>query len=202
MPSYWTPRWVPHAQPKGPVTVDVQWAFTALTADTSPRVIRESIHKRFSEKVASLKLTVLIDRTIGRTIYPWHVRLYRLTRGAIGHRSPVGPMLILEIRGRKSGLARSVTLLYYEKAGIYYVVASNGGRPQHPEWLLNVRAQPEVRVQVGARTFSARARVVASTDEPMMWDELVRHYGGWGDYQQLTDRTISFVELVPTATTC
>jgi F420H(2)-dependent quinone reductase len=145
-----------------------------------------------------LKLTVAIDRTIGRTIYPWHVALYRLTRGFIGHKSPVGPMLILDVRGRKSGLKRSKTLLYYEKTNVYYVVASNGGRPEHPVWLLNVRADPDVSVQVGARKFDARARVIPSTDDPELWSELVRFYGGWGDYQKLTDRTIVIVELVPT----
>ena len=145
-----------------------------------------------------MKLTVAIDRSIGRTIYRWHVHLYRLTRGFIGHKSPVGPMLILEAFGRKSGLTRSVTLLYYEKNHSYYVVASNGGRPGHPEWLLNVRAQPEVTVQVGPRSFVAIARAIPSTDDPALWNELVKHYRGWGDYQKLTDRTISFVELVPT----
>ena len=145
-----------------------------------------------------MKLTVAIDRTVGRTIYRWHVRLYRLTRGFIGHKSPVGPMLILETRGRKSGLARSVTLLFHEKDGHYYVVASNGGRPGHPEWLLNVRQNREVSVQVGANKFAARARAVPSTDEPALWNELVNHYGGWGVYQTMTDRTISFVELAPT----
>jgi deazaflavin-dependent oxidoreductase (nitroreductase family) len=148
-----------------------------------------------------LKLTVAIDRTVGRTIYRWHVHLYRLTRGFIGHKSPVGPMLILETRGRKSGLTRAVTLLYYEKDHNYYVVASNGGRPEHPVWLLNVRQNPDVTVQVGANKFAAIARAVPSTDEPDRWNELVNHYGGWGDYQQLTDRTIWFVELVPTTRT-
>jgi deazaflavin-dependent oxidoreductase (nitroreductase family) len=145
-----------------------------------------------------LKLTVAIDRTIGRTIYPWHVALYRLTRGFIGHRSPVGPMLILEVRGRRSGLKRSKTLLYFEKAGVYYVVASNGGRPEHPQWLFNVRANPDVSVQVRAKKFEAQARVIASTDQPDIWRELVGFYGGWGDYQKLTNRTIYFVELVST----
>jgi F420H(2)-dependent quinone reductase len=145
----------------------------------------------------TLKLTVAIDRSIGRTIYRWHVHLYRLTRGHIGHKSPVGPMLILETRGRKSGLPRSVTLLYYEKDHHYFVVASNGGRAEHPEWLLNVRENPVVNVQVGSRRFGATARATLSTDDPIRWNELVRHYSGWGDYQQLTDRTISFVELVP-----
>jgi len=107
-------------------------------------------------------------------------------------------MLILETCGRKSGLSRSVTLLHYEKDRLYYVVASNGGRPGHPEWLLNVRQNPDVTVQVGANKFAARARAVPSTDEPVLWNELVNHYGGWGDYRKMTDRTISFVELTPT----
>jgi deazaflavin-dependent oxidoreductase (nitroreductase family) len=145
-----------------------------------------------------VKLTVAIDRTVGRTIYRWHVFLYRRTHGVIGHKSPVGPMLLLETRGRKSGQTRSVTLLYYQKGGILYVVASNGGRPGHPEWLLNVRAHPEVTVQVGASRFTAVAREIPSADDPALWDELVRHYHGWADYQLLTDRTISAVELTPT----
>jgi deazaflavin-dependent oxidoreductase (nitroreductase family) len=144
-----------------------------------------------------MKLTVAIDRTVGRTIYRWHVRLYRLTRGLIGHKSPVGPILILETHGRRSGLARSVTLLYYEKDGNYYVVASNGGRSGHPEWLLNVRQNSDVTVQVGAIKFQARARAVPSTDAPEVWNELVAFYSGWGDYQKLTGRTIYFVELAP-----
>lgn len=143
-----------------------------------------------------MKFTVAIDRTIGRTLYRWHVRLYRLTRGVIGHKSPLGPMLILETRGRKSGLTRSVTLLYYEKGNVFYVVASNGGRPRHPEWLLNLKQNPEVTVQIGVKRFSALAQATSSADETEMWTELVRHYGGWADYQKLTDRTISFVELV------
>ena len=144
-----------------------------------------------------MKLTVAIDRSIGRTIYRWHLHLYRLSRGVIGHKSPAGPMLILETRGRTSGLTRSVTLLYYEKDHHYFVVGSNGGRPGHPEWLLNIRHRPDVAVQVGARRFEAYARAVPSMDEPATWNELVNHYRGWGEYQKLTHRMISFVELVP-----
>ena len=142
-----------------------------------------------------MKLTVAIDRTVGRTIYRWHVRLYRLTRGVIGHKSPVGPMLLLEVRGRKSGQTRSVTLLYYEKEG-----PSTSSRPT-----ADVRATPSgcstcARIRTSrskwARHDSAAvAREIPSTDDPQLWNELVRHYGGWGDYQQLTERTISAVEL-------
>jgi deazaflavin-dependent oxidoreductase (nitroreductase family) len=144
-----------------------------------------------------LKFTVAVDRTIGRTLYRWHVHLYRWTRGVIGHKSPLGPMLILETRGRKTGAMRSVTLLYYEKGDSLYVVASNGGRPGHPEWLLNLRSNPDVDVQTGAITFAAVARELPSTDYPELWRELVHYFRGWGDYQKLTDRTVSAVELDP-----
>jgi deazaflavin-dependent oxidoreductase (nitroreductase family) len=154
--------------------------------------------KILTAKEMTLKLTVAIDRSIGRTIYRWHLHLYRLSRGFIGHKSPVGPMLILETTGRRSGLTRSVTLLYYEKGDRYFVVASNGGRPRHPEWLLNVRQHPEVWAQVGALRFEAFARAVPSTDDPAIWNELVTHYRGWGEYQKLTNRILSFVELAPT----
>jgi deazaflavin-dependent oxidoreductase (nitroreductase family) len=144
-----------------------------------------------------LKFTVVLDRSIGRTLYRWHRHLYRLTRGVIGHKSPVGPMLILETCGRKSGQIRAVTLLYVEKDHVFYVVASNGARTGHPGWLLNVRAHAAVTVQVGSRRFPALAREIPAGSDPVLWSELVAHYHGWAEYQELTTRRISAVALTP-----
>ena len=148
-----------------------------------------------------MKLTVAFDRTVGRPLYRVHVRLYRLTRGLIGHRSPVGPMLIMTVKGRKSGRPRSVTLLYYEARGTFYVVGSNGGRPGHPTWLLNVRANADAHVQVGARRFDALARELTAAQRASLWPELTNFYPGWAHYETLTDRTIAVIALEPTATT-
>ncbi len=146
-----------------------------------------------------MKLTVAFDRTVGRPLYRVHVRLYRLTKGLIGHRSPVGPMLLMTVRGRKTGLARSVTLLYYAARGKYYVVGSNGGRPSHPTWVLNVRANPEVSVQVGATRFDALARELPAEERVSVWPELTSFYPGWAHYETLTNRPISVIELRPQA---
>jgi F420H(2)-dependent quinone reductase len=147
-----------------------------------------------------VKLTVAFDRTVGRPLYRVHVRLYRLTRGIIGHKSPVGPMLILMVKGRKTGQPRSVTLLYYEARGTYYVVASNGGRPEHPTWLFNVRANADVEAQAGAKKFNAVARELSSTQRAVVWHELTNFYPGWAHYETLTDRAISVIALEPTTT--
>jgi F420H(2)-dependent quinone reductase len=147
-----------------------------------------------------VKLTVAFDRTVGRPLYRVHVRLYRLTRGLIGHRSPVGPMLILTVKGRRTGQPRSVTLLYYEARGTYYVVGSNGGRPEQPTWLLNVRANPHVQVEVGAARFTALARELAADERNVMWPEVTSFYPGWAHYETLTDRAISVIALEPITT--
>jgi deazaflavin-dependent oxidoreductase (nitroreductase family) len=148
-----------------------------------------------------VKLTVAFDRTVGRPLYRVHVRLYRLTRGRIGHKSPVGPMLLMTVTGRRTGQSRSVTLLYYEARSTYYVVGSNGGRSGHPTWLLNVRANGHVRVQVGARCFDALARELPPEERASVWPELTTFYSGWAHYETLTDRTISVIALEPKVTT-
>ena len=144
-----------------------------------------------------MKLTVAFDRTVGRPLYRVHVRLYRHTRGLIGHKSPVGPMLILTLKGRKSGRPRSVTLLYYEARGTYYVVGSNGGRPEQPTWLLNVRANGDAHVQAGAKQFEAHARELPAAERVIVWPELTSFYPGWAHYETLTDRPISVIALEP-----
>lgn len=45
----------------------------------------------------------------------------------------------------------------------YVVVASNGGKPTHPTWYVNLLADPSVQVQDGAERFAARSFSARST---------------------------------------
>lgn len=88
-----------------------------------------------------------------------HVRRYEETNGEEGHDwQPGVPCLILTTKGRKSGEDRKFPLIYQEVDGDYVIVASKGGDPKHPGWYLNLQANPEVKVQVRADKFTARAR--------------------------------------------
>ena len=142
-------------------------------------------------------VTVAFDRSLGRLSYPIHVRLYRLTRGLIGHRSPAGPMLILTSTGRRSGAVRSNALLYMEHNENYYVVASNGGRASDPSWLYNVRHNPNVEVQAGAKKFNATAHELDVEERFQMWPLLTAFYPGWAHYETLTARALSVMRLEP-----
>jgi deazaflavin-dependent oxidoreductase (nitroreductase family) len=87
-----------------------------------------------------------------------HIQEYVETDGQAGHTWNGVPTLLLTTRGRKSGALRRTALIYGRDGDRYLVVASKGGAPDHPLWYLNLLADPEVSVQVGAEKFTARAR--------------------------------------------
>lgn len=100
-------------------------------------------------------------RVAGRALRTrWLVRLPILVfRGGLGFLFGQR-LLMLEHRGRKSGLPRQVVLevVAHPEAGRYVVVSGFGERAQ---WLRNVRANPQVRVSVGRyRTRPATAAIL------------------------------------------
>ena len=145
------------------------------------------------------RTAVRIDRTVGPLFYKLHRWMYRLTGGFLGQTSPVGPMLLLTTTGRKSGQARTVPLLYMEDGGRFVVVGSNGGRPEPPAWLLNLRANPQAEVQVGSQRHRVRAEILDGVARGALWERLTQFYAGWAHYQTLTERSIPAVVLKPTA---
>ena len=85
-----------------------------------------------------------------------HVRRYVETDGEVGYLWNGAPILILTTTGRKSGQESSTPLIFGRDGESYVIVASQGGRPEHPGWYLNLR-NPEVEVQVKGDRFP-RAR--------------------------------------------
>lgn len=125
-----------------------------------------------------------------------HVRRYEETDGEVGHDWEKGaPVLILTTTGRKTGQERKFPLIYQEHEGNYVVVASKGGAPQHPGWYLNLLAHPEVKVQVKADRFTARARTADDAEREALWPKMVRVWPDYEDYQRKTDRKIPLVVL-------
>ena len=139
---------------------------------------------------------MLFDRLVGRRFYRLHRRLYELTDGRIGHRSPAGPILLLTTIGRKSGKPRTTPLLYMPDADDYLVVASNGGRNEPPEWLRNLEASPDARVRAGREVHPVRGDVLWGADADVLWPSLAAFHPGWRRYQRLTEREIPIVRLV------
>lgn len=125
-----------------------------------------------------------------------HIRRYVETGGEQGHEWRPGVFtLLLTTRGRRSGKLRRTALIYGRDGDDYLVVASLGGAPQHPAWYLNLLADPEAEVQVGAETFAVRARTAGPEEKPRMWRTMVDIWPAYDDYQTRTDREIPVVVL-------
>ena len=125
-----------------------------------------------------------------------HVERYRETDGAEGHDwIEDAPVLLLTTTGRKSGQERTTPLIYGRSGDDVLLVASNGGNPKHPPWYLNLKANPEVEVQIKADVFKARARDATPEEKPEMWQTMLGHWQYYDRYQEMTEREIPVVVL-------
>ncbi|HVB52997.1 MAG TPA: nitroreductase/quinone reductase family protein [Candidatus Acidoferrales bacterium] len=137
---------------------------------------------------------------VQQTFLRFHGWAYQRTNGRIGHHMIGVPTLLLDTTGRRSGARRTNALVYAQDGVGYVVVASKGGSDQPPAWLLNLRAQPQVEIQVARARRAARAAVVerGEPEYARLW-RLVndRNHQRYDGYQTLTKRPIPLVTLTP-----
>ena len=101
------------------------------------------------------------------------------------------PVIIVTMRGNKSGKVRKIALMRVAHNGDYALVASMGGAPKHPVWYYNLKANPdEVAIQDGAEPFEARVRELTGEERAAWWGRAVAAYPPYADYQEKTDREI------------
>ena len=129
-----------------------------------------------------------------------HEKLYIATDGRVGHKMVGVPTLLMRSTGRRSGATRTNGLVYARDGDDYLVVASNGGAPKNPAWLHNVRANPEVEIQIGRERRPATARVIEQSDPDYerVWKIVnENNKDRYSAYQEKTTRPIRVVALTP-----
>lgn len=130
-----------------------------------------------------------------------NVAIYRLTRGGLGSRMAGQSVLLLHTVGRRSGRRLTTPVNYYARGADFVLVASNWGKPRHPDWYFNLLAHPETDVQVKRRTLRVHARQVLGEEREELWLWVKSLNPFYGRYQSQTGRTIPIVLLeAPRAT--
>jgi deazaflavin-dependent oxidoreductase (nitroreductase family) len=131
-----------------------------------------------------------------------HDKIYQATNGWIGHRLPgAPPSLLLHTVGAKTGQARTNSLSYARDGDDYLVVASKGGDPKSPGWYHNLKANPNVEINVGPKRFPVRARPVLPDDPDYarLWQIVnTNNANRYIAYQKKTSRPIPVVVLTAT----
>ena len=126
--------------------------------------------------------------------------LYERTNGAEGNtlRDSGLPVVIVTNVGNKTGAIRKTPLMRVRVGDTYVAVGSKGGAPQHPVWVHNLRANPDVTVRDRDQVMEMRAREVSDPEErARLWAAAAEAYPPYNDYQSKTDRTIPVFALEP-----
>jgi deazaflavin-dependent oxidoreductase (nitroreductase family) len=124
-----------------------------------------------------------------------HVRVYRETDGERGYHWRGATVLLLTTTGRRSGESRTTPLIHRTDDGRWVLVASKGGTPQNPDWFENLKADPEVTIQVKGEEVPVRASTAEGEERSRLWSLMTEVWPAYDDYQARTDREIPVVVL-------
>jgi len=104
-------------------------------------------------------------------------------------------MLRLTTLGRRSAMPRTLPLAFYRDGEDWVIVASNNGQDHHPAWWLNLEANPEASIQVGATENRVRASLADPEERARLWPELIQANPHYARYETKTEREIPVVIL-------
>jgi deazaflavin-dependent oxidoreductase (nitroreductase family) len=104
--------------------------------------------------------------------------------------------LVLVVKGRKTGRKRSVALAYFEIDGHLLVVGSAGGSPVDPQWVTNLRANPDATIYVARKARRVTARISTGEERRGIWEKLAVEVPTYAHYQTQVAREIPLVILV------
>ena len=143
-----------------------------------------------------------MDTAFGDFAVKWMSRIntffYRRGKGkGLGSTFQGIPVALLTTTGRKTGEPRVSPLYFHRDGDKVIVAASKGGSDKHPMWYLNLKADPQVKVQLQDEILDLTAREATEDERNLYWPKLVEMYPTYNDYQSWTERKIPLVVCEP-----
>ena len=120
---------------------------------------------------------------------------FRANGGGVGGGMAGRPLLLLTTTGSKSGAPHTSPMMYLRDGERLIVIASNMGAARDPDWCHNLRAQPQVGVEVSGEEYTATAHVLTGEERARVWTTLIAQYPFFADHQTQTERGIPLVAL-------
>jgi deazaflavin-dependent oxidoreductase (nitroreductase family) len=107
------------------------------------------------------------------------------------------PAALVTTKGRRTGEPRTTATLYLRDGDRVVLPASFGGRSDHPAWYRNLKANPNVTVQIHGDQRDLVARDATDEERDRYWPPLIRIYPPYKGYREATDRVIPLVVCEP-----
>jgi len=122
---------------------------------------------------------------------------FRANHGKVGGNFEGAPLLLLHSVGAKSGQERVSPMMYLADGDRFLVFASKAGAPDNPDWYHNLKANPDVTIEVGDDTVDVRAEELPRAERDEAYAKQAALFPGFADYERKTDRVIPVLALTP-----
>jgi deazaflavin-dependent oxidoreductase (nitroreductase family) len=121
--------------------------------------------------------------------------VYRKTNGRVGATwlGKEAPICLLTTTGRRSGMAHTVPVIFLDNGDTLVVVASQGGVTTHPDWYLNLVANPRATIDIEGDAQAMVARTATADEKADLWPRLVAMYPKYDTLQERTEREFPVV---------
>jgi deazaflavin-dependent oxidoreductase (nitroreductase family) len=106
------------------------------------------------------------------------------------------PVLLLHTTGRRSGSARVTPLAYHrDDEGRFLIVGGASGQVRVPDWVANVRADPDVAITVDRNRVEVRAEELGGDERRATWAALATVWPRIDTYEQRAGRPVPVIRL-------
>ena len=120
---------------------------------------------------------------------------FRANEGKVTGPFSGAPLLLLTTTGAKSGVTRTTPLAYSADGDRLIIIASYAGGPRHPAWFLNLRANPEVTIELPNETFTTNVVITEGEERQRLFDQQAAKMPNFAEYQAKTSRQIPVVVI-------
>jgi deazaflavin-dependent oxidoreductase (nitroreductase family) len=156
-------------------------------------------HSTFDRRITDVALSrpgTWFYMNVASRLDPW---LIKATRGRLDSGMGMVPILLLTVRGAKSGVERTVPLLYFTDGEDVILMASSFGRPRYPAWYHNLKASPDVTLYSRGRQGRYRAQETEGADRDRLYALAAQMYRGYATYEDRVEgiRRVPVMRLSP-----
>jgi deazaflavin-dependent oxidoreductase (nitroreductase family) len=123
---------------------------------------------------------------------------FRANDGRVGGMFEGTTLLLLHHVGARTGTNRINPLAYDRDGDRYVIFASKAGAPTNPDWYHNLKAHPDVSVEVGTDTIGVVATEATGDERDRLFRHQAERSPSFAEYEAKTDRVIPVIVLTPT----
>ena len=121
---------------------------------------------------------------------------FRANGGKCGGFFEGAPMVLVSHVGAKSGTTYITPLVHLPDGEDWVIFASKGGAPTNPDWYYNLKARPDITIEVGTEVIEAHATEVVGAERDALYATQASRFDNFREYEiSAGDRKIPVVRL-------